>query len=117
MNVIELSKDQFSAKISDITHAAWQFLGDKPCIVKFHAPWCRYCTALTPIFDELSECYAGQVDFYSVDIDKEPELETYFKIQTVPSLLLSKTTGEPLLTLGVLSKPQLKELIETTLLK
>ena len=117
MSVTALTQAEFSAKISDISSDAWKFVGDKPCIVDFQASWCRYCKALAPIFNELSEFYAGKVDFYSVDSDKEEALATHFKIQTVPTVLLSKTSGEPLLTLGVLSKVELKELIENTLLK
>ena len=59
--------------------------------------------------------YKGRLDIYKVDVDQEEELESAFKIRTIPNLLLCPVNGKPIMKLGTMNKVQLKELIETTL--
>ena len=42
MKVIDLTKESFTERVSDFRQYpdSWEFKGDKPCIVDFHAPWC-----------------------------------------------------------------------------
>ena len=93
----------------------WNFKGDKPCVVDFHAPWCVYCKALSPVLDQLAEEYDGKIDFYKVDVDQEPELESAFKIRMIPNLLFVPVNGTPYMELGTMGKPQLKSMLEDLL--
>ena len=113
-----LTKDSFVEKVADYQSYpdSWNFKGNKPCLVDFHAPWCVYCKALSPILDQLAKEYEGKLDIYKVDVDQEPELESAFKIRTIPNLLLCPLNGKPAMKLGTMNKAQLKELIETSLL-
>lgn len=119
MKPVDLTKDSFVEKVTDYTlyPKEWKFKGDKPCLVDFHAPWCVYCKALSPILDELAKEYEGKVDIYKVDVDQEEELEKAFHIRTIPYLLLCPMGEQPALTLGTLTKDKLKKLIDETLLK
>ena len=42
MKPIELTKTEFIQKIGNVEAAPkdWKYVGDKPCIVDFQAPWC-----------------------------------------------------------------------------
>lgn len=117
MKVIDLSKESFVERVSDFQQypEGWNFKGDKPCVVDFHAPWCVYCKALSPVLDQLAEEYDGKIDFYKVDVDQEPELESAFKIRMIPNLLFVPVNGTPYMELGTMGKPQLKSMLEDLL--
>ena len=71
MKVIDLTKESFVEKVAEFQEYPnkWDFKGDKPCLVDFHAPWCVYCKALSPILDQLAVEYDGKIDIYKVDVD------------------------------------------------
>ncbi len=114
MKVTELDKVGFNKKVAYYhSYPDGRVLkSDKPCVVDFYAPWCVYCKSLAPILEELAEQYSGRVEFYKVDVDKEPELESAFNIRTIPNLLFCPVGGVPFMKLGTMPKAQLKALIE-----
>ena len=48
MTPIELTKTEFIQRVGNFEESPkdWKYVGDKPCIVDFHAPWCRYSMSL-----------------------------------------------------------------------
>lgn len=116
MATIHLNKEGFLRRVADIDSKEWKFLGDRPAIIDFYAPWCGPCKMLSPVLDELSEEYAGKIDIYKVNVDEEDELSATFGIRSVPTLIFIPMEGTPQRSAGALPKPQLKEVIETVLL-
>lgn len=118
MEITNLTKAEFIAKVGDFESdpMGWKYVGDKPCIIDFHAPWCGYCKRLNPLLDQLAAEYEGEVYFYKVDVDQEEALETAFNIRTIPTLLLCPLDRPKEQLLGTLGKPELKKLIEDKLL-
>ena len=90
---------------------------DKPVLLDFYADWCGPCKMVAPILEELSKEYAGKIYIYKVDVDKEPELAKAFGIQSIPTLWFVPMKGEPQVSMGALSKEQLKGYIDKVLLK
>lgn len=119
MSAINLTKGGFLRRVADIDNnkEGWKFLGDKPALIDFYAPWCGPCQRLLPTIDELAKEYEGRIDIYKVNVDSEEELAAYFAIRSVPTLIFIPLQGEPERTLGALPKPQLIDAIENTLLK
>lgn len=118
-SVTALTKAEFIKRIHDFeaNPKQWKYQGDKPSIVDFYATWCGPCKRLSPVLEELSKEYAGRVNFYKVDVDKEKDIARAFGISSIPTLLFSPMGEDPQIAQGALSKEQLKEVIEKALLK
>ena len=95
----------------------WVFEGDKPCIVDFYADWCKPCKMIAPIMDELAEEYAGKIDIYKVNTEKERELASVFGISSIPYVLFIPAQGQPSAQRGALPKESYKQIIDEFLLK
>jgi len=101
----KLDKKAFIEKIFDFEkEKEWKYLGQIPAIIDFYADWCGPCKMVTPILEKLSQEYAGKVNIYKVDTDKEQELAGAFGIQSIPSLLFIPQKGEPQMARGALSR-------------
>lgn len=119
MATIELTKKAFLEKVANFEESPkeWKFLGNKPCLIDFYADWCGPCKMVAPILEELSAEYAGKVDFYKINTEKEQELSAAFGIRSIPSLLFCPKTGKPQMSMGAMSKADLKKAIDDILLK
>jgi thioredoxin 1 len=55
-----------------------------PVFMKMGSKWCPHCRAMKPILEELATEYKGNVTIASVDVDQNPELAEYFRVQAIP---------------------------------
>jgi thioredoxin len=112
-----LTKETFQQKVFNYkVDKKWKFEGELPALIDFWAPWCGPCRVVGPVIDELSNEYAGKVNFYKVNTEDEQELAAAFGIQSIPSLLFIPKSGTPKMAVGALPKPALKQAIEEELL-
>lgn len=104
---IHLTKAEFLNKVMNYEENkdVWKFEGDKPCLVDFYATWCGPCKITSPILEELAIEYAGKINIYKVDTDKERELASVFGIQSIPSFLFCPVEGQPMMTAGIARTP------------
>lgn len=114
MATINLTKGGFLRKVANyLTNPdEWKFLGERPALIDFYAPWCGPCKALSPVLDELAKEYEGRVDIYKVNVDDEPELASLFRIRSVPTLVFAPMEGAPQIASGAPSKSQLKKALD-----
>ena len=119
METIHISKAEFLEKVVNYEENGkeWKYLGDKPAIVDFYANWCGPCKSLAPVLEELAKEYEGEIYIYKVDVDQENELSAAFGIRSIPTMLFIPMEGEPQITQGALPKNQIKEVIDTFMLK
>ena len=114
--VKELTDADFNKLVYNVTEPGLKYLGDKPAIVDFTAKWCGPCQRISPILDELSKEYEGEIVIYKVDIDKCQQLAQAFGVSSIPAILYIPLDGEPSMTVGSRDKTRFKKEIDSILL-
>lgn len=104
--IVEATDDNFEEEV---------LVADRPVFVDFWAVWCAPCRQIAPVFEELSEEYAGKIKFVKVNVDDVTEPVGIYGIMSIPTLMLFKD-GKPMETLvGVQSAPRLREMLDSYL--
>lgn len=112
-----LTKETFRSKIFDYeNNTEWKYKGDLPAIIDFYADWCAPCRMVAPILEQLAKEYAGKINIYKVDTDKEQELAMVFGIRSIPSILFIPKNGKPQMAMGAMPREAFIEAINTVLM-
>ncbi len=85
---------------------------DKLVIVEFNAKWCPSCKKMAPVLDNLSQTYAQNALFGSMDIDENPDKANEYGITAIPALLFFKDGKLKGRLVGLTAKQDLEKLIE-----
>lgn len=110
--IIHLTKSSFVDSIFDYENESqWRYKGELPAIVDFYADWCGPCRMLAPVLEELQKEYAGKLQIYKVDTQKERQLSGALGIQSLPTVLFIPKDGKPQALLGFRSKADLEKII------
>jgi len=93
------------SKFNDIINS------EVPTLVDFSATWCGPCKMMEPILQNLSNKIGNTARILKVDIDKNPAVANFYKIQSVPTLLLFVKGEIKWRQSGVVNEQQLAEVI------
>ncbi|HUI11081.1 MAG TPA: thioredoxin [Bacteroidota bacterium] len=111
-----LTKESFQEKVFNFEkNKEWTFEGELPCIVDFYADWCGPCKMVAPVLEDLSKQFAGKINIYKVDTDKEQELASVFGIRSIPSILFVPKDGNPQMAMGAMPKEAFVQAINDVL--
>jgi thioredoxin len=110
-----INQDQFTELIADWGARDWAMRGERPVVVDFYADWCMPCRRLAPILREIAHYYHGEVDFYSIDVDDNPDIADTFMIRSIPFLLICPLEGEPKSVIGLYSQQEYIRVINQAL--
>ena len=102
--LINLNKESFSKVISS---------ENKTVLIDFWAPWCGPCKALTPILEDIASEKGDQVGVYKVSVDENTDLAQEHGVQSIPTLLLYKNGSLSETIVGLKSKEELIQLIDS----
>lgn len=58
-------------------------------VIDVWATWCAPCTKFTPIFEKVSEDFPD-ILFAKVEADENPLILQFFKVQSIPTILVVK---------------------------
>ena len=119
MNVIQLNEDDFLRVVADYRtpHTEWHYMGDRPAIVDFYAPWCGPCRVLAPVLEEIASTYRGEIYVYKVDVDLCEALADAYDIRSIPTTFFIPMKGRPVKMVGAVNKQEIERLIKDVLLK
>ena len=84
----------------------------KPVLVDFYAEWCGPCQIMKPRILDVAERIGDGAKVIQIDIDKEKELATRFRIQSVPTLIIFKNGKQQWRQSGVISAHALMQLLK-----
>jgi thioredoxin 1 len=88
---------------------------ETPVLVDFWATWCAPCKAMAPMLDELSRDYAGRVKVVKVEMDSNPKTAIACHVRSAPTLLLFKDGAVQATQVGLVSKSQLRGMLDAVL--
>lgn len=81
-------------------------------LVDFWATWCGPCRMQSPVVEDLSDSMADQVNFFKLDVDKNPDTAKKFQIMSIPTLMIKKDGEVVDKVIGYHSKEQLQQVLE-----
>ena len=84
----------------------------KPVLVDFYAAWGGPCQIMKPRILDVAELIGDDAKVIQIDIDKEKELATRFRIQSVPTLIIFKNGKQQWRQSGLISAHALMQLLK-----
>ena len=84
-----------------------------PVLIDFFATWCGPCQTLAPILEDVKKDMGEKVKIIKVDVDKNQTLAQKFQVRGVPTLMLFKDGKQVWRQSGVLTRADLKKVIQS----
>ena len=98
-----INQVQFADLIANWQASEWALVSPRPVVVDFYADWCGPCRRLAPILRDIAQHYHGEVDFYRINVDENPDIAAAFEVRSIPMLLIWPLDGDPKTLVGLYS--------------
>lgn len=85
---------------------------DQLTLVDFFATWCGPCKMMHPVLEQLKEEMGDSIRIIKLDVEKNESLSDFYRIQSVPTLMLFRKGEVVWRQSGTASLSALKALIE-----
>lgn len=105
-NLINVTDDNFQKEVLE---------AEIPTFVDFWASWCGPCRMIAPVFEELSNEYAGKVKFAKVNVDENPKTPSTYGVRGIPTLIMFKGGKAVEQIVGAVPKGQLDGAVKKVL--
>jgi thioredoxin len=92
--VHSINQEQFKHVVADWSARDWNMVSSRPVIVDFYADWCMPCRRLSPVLEDIAQHYQGEVDFYRINVDDNPDIAEAFEVRSIPMLLICPLEGD-----------------------
>ena len=84
-------------------------------VVDFYADWCGPCKMLAPVLDELAGELSGKAKIIKVNVDQNQDLAAEYKVQGVPTIVITKNGDVVDRSVGFQQKAGLLNLVNKNL--
>jgi thioredoxin 1 len=74
----EISKEEFKKEVIS---------NETLSLVQFKTEWSGACQIISPIYEDLAKSYKGQVNFFSIDVEKEAGIDNEYGVTELPTIL------------------------------
>ncbi|WP_341760110.1 thioredoxin [Candidatus Endowatersipora endosymbiont of Watersipora subatra] len=99
--------------IDDCSFESDVLSSDLPVLVDFGAEWCGPCKRIAKTLEEISYERSRDIKVVKVNIDKNPDLASQYRVRSIPTLFIFKD-GQPVsIRVGAGSKSQLSAWISS----
>ncbi len=115
--VRSIDQDRFKDVIADWGATDWNMVSPRPVVVDFYADWCMPCRRLAPILHDVAQYYHGEVDFYRINVDDNPDIASAFEVRSIPMLLICPLQGDPKSLVGLYTMQEYIRFIDQALKK
>ena len=106
MSIVHISEDSFDAEVLKST---------TPVLVDFWAEWCGPCKAIAPLLDQIATEYQGRLRIAKVDVDSNQATAMRYGVRSIPTLMLFRNGVVEAQQVGLLSKDNLKKVLDAKL--
>lgn len=86
-----------------------------PVLLDFYASWCGPCQALSPILERIQNKMEGKLKIVKMNIENNVEIPNFFKVRSIPTLVLIQNEEVKGAKLGLLSEKDLIQWIENSI--
>jgi thioredoxin 1 len=101
--------------VNDNSFAAEVLQANIPVLVDFWAEWCGPCKALAPTIESIADEFVGIVKIVKLNVDENHKTSTSYDIRGIPTLILFKNGKIVATKVGVATKAQLVDFINSNL--
>jgi thioredoxin 2 len=99
--------DRHPAALDDESFDRFLSASDLPLLVDFWASWCGPCKSMAPHFERAAQEHAGRILFAKVDTDTAPRTAQRFEVQSIPTLILYRSSQPVARHSGALGAPEI----------
>lgn len=101
-NAINVNETNFQSEVLDSA---------LPVLIDFWAPWCGYCTKLSPVFDELAVDIGAKVKCVKISVDENKALAQKYGVLSLPTMILLKNGEQIEKLMGFMPKAAISDKI------
>ncbi len=101
--------------VTDNSFATEVLQATTPVLVDFWAEWCGPCKMLAPTIEMVAKEFTGKVKIAKLNVDENNSTSANYDVRGIPALILFKEGKVVATKVGVLTKAQLVDFINTNL--